>query len=213
MRLAVHVRDLLVASWRTDAASVARTLSYGLVPAEVAGEHLVSAVFFRYAGGRLGRLPVPPFSQLNLRVYTSWEGETAAYFLDVRVSPLGKLGALVFPVRATRLRVRPGYAAGLGLRLAYDVAEPLDPGQLGAVELGLVPSGGLKALRVRRSAAEWRHAELRERPGLDPLLALGFDVGEPHSLLYCADSALEVELPPRAVSSTGATPSGRAQTP
>jgi hypothetical protein len=213
VRLAVHVRDLLVASWRTDAASVARTLSFGLFPAEIAGEHLVSAVFFRYAGGRLGRLPVPPFSQLNLRVYTTWEGETAAYFLDVRVSPLGKLGALVFPVRATRLRVRRGHAEGMGLRLAYDVAEPLDPGEVATVELGLVPSGVLKALRIRRSAAEWRRAELRERPGLDPVLALGFDVGEPHSLLYCAETALEAELPPVPVSPSRATPSARVQTP
>jgi Uncharacterized conserved protein (COG2071) len=209
VRLAVHVRDMLVASWRTDAASVARTLSHGLLPAEIAGEHLVSAAFFRYAGGRLGRLPVPPFSQLNLRVYTSWEGEPAAYFLDVRVSPLGKLGALVFPVRATRLRVRAGHAEGLGLRLAYSVDEPLDPGELGAVELGLLSSGVLKALRIRRSAAEWRRAELRERPGLDPVLALGFDVGEPHSLLYCAETTLEAELPPVPVSPPRATPSSR----
>jgi hypothetical protein len=211
--LSVHVRDLLVASWRTDAASVARTLGYGLVPAEIDGAHLVSAASFRYAGGRLGRFPVPPFSQLNLRVYTSWERETAAYFLDVRVSPLGKLGALLLPVRATRLRIRRGYAEGLGLRLAYDVGDSVDPGEMGTIELGLLPSGELKAVRVRRGPAEWRRAELRESPRLDPVLALGFDVGEPDSLLYCGETTLELELPPRPVEAARAFDARHAEIP
>jgi hypothetical protein len=209
--LSVHVRDLLVASWRTDAESVARTLGYGLVPAKVDGEHLVSAASFRYARGRLGRFPVPPFSQLNLRVYTTWGGEIAAYFLDVRVSPLGKLASLLLPVRATRLRVRRGYAEGLGLRLSYDVADPVDPGELGTIELGLLPAGALKAVRIRRGPGEWRRAELRERPGLDPVLALGFDVRDPDSLLYCDETTLELELPPRPVEAPRAVESRHAE--
>jgi hypothetical protein len=199
MRLSVDVRDLLVASWRTDEASVARALTDGLEPAAVGGEHLVSAIFFRNTGGRLGRLPLPGFSQLNLRVYTTWRGELAAYFLDARVSAAGMAGGLFAPVRTSRIRVAAGSAEapGLGLRVRYLVDEPTDPGALGNLELGLVAGGELRALRVERGPAEWRAAVPTETPRVDPLLALGFDVGEPHSLLYVDSTRFECELPPR----------------
>jgi Uncharacterized conserved protein (COG2071) len=119
-----RVRDLVLASWETDAARVARVLPAGLEPATVDGRHLVTVAALRWTGGRLGPLPVPHFSQVNVRVYArragpsqsydvhpvpggrvegsdpgTWpEGtggdETAVVFLALRVTPLGMGGAL-----------------------------------------------------------------------------------------------------------------------
>jgi hypothetical protein len=199
VRLTVEIRDMVVASWRVGAGDVARVLSHGLEPAEIDGDHLVSAVFFRYARGRLGRVPVPRFSELNVRVYATWEGRPAAYFLDVRVTPLGKVAAPFLPVRATHLRVERGRAEGIGLELRYGIDGPVDPGGLGEIDVGLLPSAGLRLLRLRRGAAEWQRAELLEPARIDPILALGFDVGQPDELLYAARAALELDLPPERV--------------
>jgi len=199
MRLTVNVRDMLVASWRVGAEEIARVLPPGLEPLETNGGHCVTAVFLRYSHGRLGRLPAPPFAGLNIRVYTSWEGGPAAYFLDARVTLPGKLAALFLPVRTARLRVEHGRAEGLGLDLRYDVGGPADPGDRGRLELGLFPAAGLKALRVRRGPADWRQAALVEPARADPILALGFDVREPVELLYVAEASLEADLPPRRV--------------
>lgn len=199
MRLAATITDMLVASWRVDAEDVARVLPPQLEPVELNGSHQVSAVFLRYARGRLGPLPVPAFAELNLRVYTSWEGEPAAYFLDARVTPPGKLAALFLPVRTTRLRCERGRAQGLGLDLRYEVGGSAEPGDLGRLELGLFPAARLKALRIRRGPAEWQRAELVAPPRVDPILALGFDPHEPASLLYVRETSIEVDLPPRRV--------------
>jgi hypothetical protein len=199
VRLTLDIHDMLVASWRVGADAVARVLPPGLEPAETNGRHVVSAVFLRYSRARLGRLPAPSFAGLNIRVYTFWEGERAAYFLDARVTSPGKPAALFLPVRTAHLRVRRGRAQGLGLDLRYDVDGPVDPGDLGRLELGLFPAAGLKALRVRRGPAEWRRAELLEPARVDPILALGFDVREPAELLYVGEASLEAELPTRRV--------------
>ena len=102
-----RVRDLVLASWETDADRVARVLPAGLDPATVDGRHLVTVAALRWAGGRLGVLPVPRFSQVNVRVYARHRDETAVVFLAQRVSLLGMGGALLgFPVRPVRARVR-----------------------------------------------------------------------------------------------------------
>jgi len=199
MRLTVNIHHMLVASWRVGAEDVARVLPPGLEPAETNGGHVVSAVFLRYSHGHLGLLPAPPFAGLNIRVYTSWEGERAAYFLDARVTPPGKLAALFLPVRTAHLRVGRGRAEGLGLDFRYEVDGPADPGDLGRLELGLFPAAGLKLLRVRRGPADWRRATLLEPARIDPILALGFDVREPIELLYVAEASLEADLPPHRV--------------
>jgi hypothetical protein len=205
--VSLRVRDLLLASWRTDRESVARTLPAGLEPAEVDGEHLVSLVALRYAGGRLaGRLPIPPFSQLNVRVYAAWQGEPAVVFLDARVTLLG-LGATLLgaPYRTARLCLRPGRAdaPGLGVRIRYRPGGPADPGELGRHELGLFPAGReLRGFRVRRGPVTWRSAVPTEPVRADPLHALGFDVREPASLLYAEGASFEVDAPPRRMTST-----------
>ncbi len=203
MRLSLDIRDMVVASWVVGAEDVARVLSHGLEPAPVGGEHLVSAVLFRVAGGRSGRLPVPRYKEINVRVYTSVEGEPAAYFLDARVTLPGKLAAPLLPVRSTHLRVAKGRAEGLGLRIRYGVDGVVDPGALGRLELGLFPGAGLKALRIRRGPAEWRRAELLEPPRIDPILALGFDVAAPDDLLYVAQTTIELDLPPERIRLSG----------
>ena len=120
MLLRHHVRDLVLASWETDADRVARVLPAGLEPATVNGRHLVTIAALRWDGGRLGLLPVPHFTQVNVRVYARHRGETAVVFLALRVTPLGMGGALlVAPALANLLfEVRPtDLAAFIGMPL------------------------------------------------------------------------------------------------
>jgi uncharacterized protein YqjF (DUF2071 family) len=198
----VHVRDLVLASWETDAERVARTLPPGLEPAEVDGRHLVTLAALRYQRGRLGRLPVPPFSQLNLRVYVEWEGEPAVVFLAARVTVPGMGGALLgAPYRPARLRVRPGSvkAPGLGVSVPYERRgqRGAESGALGRHELGIFEAAGLRAFRIRRGQAEWEDAEPAGPVRADPLLALGFDLSGPPELIYAARASFEAVLPPR----------------
>jgi Uncharacterized conserved protein (COG2071) len=197
-----RVRDLVLASWETDAERVARTLPAGLEPATVDGRHLVTIAALRWAGGRLGVLPVPHFSQVNIRVYARYRGEPAVVFLALRVTPLGMGGALFgFPVRPVRARVREGLAEakGLGLALRYERRGPAGPGELGSHELGLFEAAGLRELRVRRGEASWERAEPVGPVRADPLLVLGFSVDDTPEVLYSARASFEVELPPQRV--------------
>lgn len=204
MRLTLGVRDLLLASWRTDRKSVARALFAGLEPALIDDEYLVSIVALRYRGGRLGRLPVPPFSQLNVRTYVSHGDEPAVFFLRAYVTWPGLAGALFgAPYRPARLRFRTGSvdAPAAGLSLRYRVDGPGEPGELGRHELGSFDAAGLRGFRVRRGPAEWRRAEPLAAPRADVLLALGFEVeGEPR-LFYAERASFETEVPPRGLAS------------
>lgn len=202
MLFSVHVRDLVLASWETDAERIARTLPPGLEPAEVDGRHLVTLAALRYQRGRLGRLPVPPFSQLNLRVYVEWEGEPAVVFLGARVTLPGMAGALLgAPYRPVRLRVRPGSvkAPGLGVSVPYvrRGSGGAGPGALGRHELGIFEAAGLRAFRIHRGPAEWEEAEPTGPVRADPLLALGFDLSGAPQLIYAERASFAAELPPR----------------
>jgi hypothetical protein len=197
-----RVRDLVLASWETDAEQVARTLPAGLEPATVDGRHLVTIAALRWEGGRLGRAPVARFAQLNVRVYAKHAGEVAVVFLALRVTLLGMGGALLgFPVRLARARVREGLveAPGFGVSLRYERRGPAAPSELGGHEIGLFEAAGLRELRVRRAEAEWERAEPLGPVRADPLLALGFAVEGPPELRYVARTAFEAELPPRRV--------------
>lgn len=200
MRLAVRVRDLVLASWRTDRASVERAVYPGLEPAAIEGEHLVSIVAFRHAAARLGRLPVPSFAQLNVRTYVSYEGEPAVFFLRAYVTLAGLGGALFgAPYRPARIRVRPGRveAPAAGVSLAYRLSERAQPGALGRHELGLFESAGLRALRIRRGAGEWLRGEPTEDARADVLLALGFELAGKPALFYASEASFETDVPPR----------------
>jgi uncharacterized protein DUF2071 len=196
----LRVRDLLIASWETDRPAVERALPAGMEPADLDGRYLVSLVAFRVLGGRLGRLPVLPYSQLNARTYVTWRGEPAVFFLGSRVTSLGLPGRILgAPFRQARLRVAAGsvQAPGLGLSLVYRMEEPAETGLLGRHELGLFESRGLRALRIKRGTAEWRRAVVTEPARADILLALGFELGGEPELLYAERASFEAQGPPR----------------
>jgi len=173
-----------------------------LEPAEVDGRLLVSIVAFHVQGGRLGRVPILPFAQLNVRTYVNWREEPAVFFLGTRVTTGGLPGrALGAPYRQARVRVREGSvcAAGLGVSLRYRIDGPADPGPLGRHELGLFENDGLRAFRIHRGDADWRRAEVIEPTRVDFLVALGFQPrGEPE-LLYAAQASFKTEVPPERV--------------
>lgn len=198
--VALHARDLLLASWETEPERVARVLPPGLRPATVDGRHLVTIAGLRATHGRLGRVPLPPYSQLNVRAYVEHEGGPAVFFLASRVTMAAMGGALLgIPVRPARLRVRAGGvdAAGLGVSLRYEPAGPTDGGELGGHLTGLYEAAGLRAFTIRRGPAMWRRAEPAEPVRAEPLTALGFDVSRPPELLYARDAPFELELPAR----------------
>ena len=174
MVLRHHVRDLVLASWETDDDRVARVLPAGLEPAVVDGRHLVTVAALRWAGGRIGVMPAPRFSQVNVRVYARHRGETAVVFLALRVSLLGMGGALFgFPVRPVRARVREGIAVapGFGIELRYKPVGPALPSELDSHELGLFQAAGLRGFRVRRGEASWQSAEPVGPVRAEPVLA------------------------------------------
>jgi uncharacterized protein YqjF (DUF2071 family) len=198
--LSLRVRDLLLASWEADPEQIVRTLPPGLAPAAVDGRHLVTVAALRYAGGRLGPLPVPPFSQLNVRAYVRQEGEPAVLFLLTRVTLPGMAAALLgAPYRPARLRFARGKAdaPGLGVSIAYEPSGPADPSPLTEHLLGLYEAAGLRAFRIRRGPAEWQQADPVAPARADPLVALGFDVSQPPSLLYAESARFEADVPPR----------------
>jgi uncharacterized protein YqjF (DUF2071 family) len=195
-----RVRDLVLASWETDAERVARVLPGGLEPATVDGRHLVTIAALRWDGGRLGRFPVPHFSQLNVRVYARHRGEIAVVFLAIRVTALGMGGALLgLPVRLARVRVREGEvrSSGFGVELRYERRGPGEPSELGTHEVGLIEAAGLRELRVRPGEAAWEDAVAVGPVRADPLAALGFELEGPPDVRYAARASFEAELPPR----------------
>ncbi len=196
MRIHLDVENLLLATWETSREAVERVAPPGTEPVEVGGRHAVSVVSFRVRRGRVGRLPVLPFSQLNIRTYVTWKNEPAVLFLASRVTAAGLPGLLLgAPYRSARLRVRPGQvrAPGLGVDIRYEAGGPAEPGELGRHELGILESGGLKALRIQRGPAEWLSASLTAPVAAHVLLGFGFDPrGEPE-LVYAPRTSFETE--------------------
>jgi hypothetical protein len=200
--LRTSVRDLVLASWETDAEHVARTLPAGLEPTTVDGRHLVTVAALRWTGGRLGVLPVVPFSQVNVRVYARRGDETAVVFLALRVTLPGMAGAFLgAPVRPARARVREGVvtAKGFGVELRYERRGPAGESELGSHELGLLEAAGLREFRIRRGEAAWERADPVGTVRAEPLLALGFPLEGPPEVRYAPRASFEAELPPRRV--------------
>ena len=205
MRLSLDVHDVLLATWETDRKSVVAVLPSGLEPVEIDGRHLVSVAALRYAGGRVGRLPAPPYSQLNVRTYVIRRGDPAVFFVTARVSVLGLGGALLgAPYRIARLRFRRGSAEapGLGVSFRYEVDGPAEAGLLGEHELGLFEAGGLRSFRIRREATDWRRAEPTAPPRADILVAYGFGLAGPPELLYAEGVTFETDLPLEKISAS-----------
>lgn len=197
MRLRLSARRLVVASWPVAADAVRTVAPPGLEPAPVDGQCLASVVAIRFGGGRLGRLPVPPFSQLNLRTYVEAEGEAAVLFLRSYVTPGGLPGILLgAPFRPARVRVREDAvrAPAAGLDLRFRVGGERDPGELARHELGLYEAAGLKRFRVERGPAEWRSAEPIGEARADGLLALGLDVEGPPHIAVAGETWFDAEV-------------------
>jgi hypothetical protein len=198
------VRDLILASWETDEASLARALPSGVQPATVDGTYLVSLVALRAEAARLGRVPVPRFSQLEVATYVERDG-AAVFLLAGRVTlPVAPAALFGLPYRPARVRVREGRAdaPGVGVSLRYRRGGPGGPAPLDFSDVGLVEAGGLRRFRVRSGDIPWENAALIEPPRHDLLLALGFRLGGAPSLVYAERFDFAVELPPRKVSSS-----------
>jgi hypothetical protein len=197
VRATLRVRDLVIASWEAEPERLRAALPSQLEPVELDGRFLASLVGFHVTGGRLGRLPLLPFSQLNARTYVLWRDEPAVFFLGSRVTAGGLPGRLLGPpYRQARLKVREGrlYAPGLGVSIRFRVGGEADPGSLGRHELGLVEHGGLRSFRIRRGEADWRRGELSEPARADFLVALGVEPrGEPE-LVYTARTVFDTSL-------------------
>lgn len=209
MDTAFTARDLVLASWTVPLDAVDRTIPRGLEPVAV-GENraLVSIAAFRNADARLNGHRVPGFSQLNVRTYVTREGEPAVYFLSMRVTTLG-LGGIFLgaPFRSASISIRDNAltAKGVGVVLRYRPSdEPFDVPLVGDVPLGGHGVGYFMAAGLRRIVTEhepfrWVPMELTAAPRIDPLLALGFDVRMPDSLLYSEATGFRLTLPPEKV--------------
>jgi hypothetical protein len=200
VRLRLTVRQLVVASWPVVPEAVSRVAPAGLAPARVDGDFLASLVALRFGGGRLGPLPVPPFSQLNLRTYVEADGEPAVLFLRSYVTPGGLPGILLgAPFRPARIRMREDAvrAPAAGVSLTLRLGAQTDPGDLGRHELGLYEAAGLKRFRIERGPADWRAATPAGEQRADGLLALGFDVTGPPRIAVAGETWFETDVPPR----------------
>lgn len=199
MRVSLRVRELVLASWPVDPAAVARVAPAGLAPAAVDGRHLASIVAVRFGPGRLGRLPTPPFSQLNVRTYVEDEGGAAVLFLRSYVTAAALPAVLLrAPFRPARISMDTGLvdAPGIGVHIPYRLGAATDPGELGGHEQGIVQAGRLRRFTIERSAAAWRSAEPDGEIRAPVLAELGLDPTGPPSLLYASDTSFVTSLPP-----------------
>jgi len=203
VHLRLPVKDLLLTSWPVPPAEIGRAVGAGLRPARVDERHLVSVVALRFGAGRLGALPVPPFSQLNVRTYVEHEGRTAVFFLRSYVTA-GGLGGILFgaPFKAARIRLARDRveAPSAGVSLAFRLTGPTEPGELGRHEVGLYEAGGLREFTVERGPADWWTAEPTAPVRADVLLSLGFETAGEPTLVYASGASFATEVPSRAAS-------------
>lgn len=209
MQVSLTVRDLVVVTWAVPPSAARRD-----VPASVElaltddGDALVSLVAYRADDVRLGGRRVPGFRQLAVRTYARSGDEDGAFFLVQRVTLPG-LGGIVFgtPVRPARIRVEDGRvrAPGLGASVLYRrlgrVADPPVAGgvPIGSQQVAFFVSAGLRRLPSAHEPYAWEAAELLEPPRVDPVLALGFKIAEPVSVLAARSAGFRLELPARHV--------------
>jgi hypothetical protein len=205
MRVSLTARDLVLVTWAVSPATARRDLPAGVELAHAeSGEALVSLVAFRAAEVRAGSRRTPGWTQLAVRTYVRHAGEDGVFFFLQRVTLPG-LGGVLFgtPVRPARIRVSDGraVAGGLGVALRYrrtggaaDV--PLAGGvPIGAQQVAFYVSAGLRRLPSPHAPPTWEPAELVDPPRTDPVLALGFDAGDPISVLAAASTRFSFDLP------------------
>jgi uncharacterized protein YqjF (DUF2071 family) len=209
VRLETVTRDVLLATWFVDATRVASALPRDLAVAPADdGRAVVSLVALHNRDVRLAGRRVPGFAQLVVRTYVEAATGPAIFVLSIRVGAGGLPGVLFgMPLRPARLRVGEGVvrARGLGVHVRYRPigaapAVPVAGGvALGTHDVAYFVSAGLRRLASEHEPFRWQEAELLEPARLEPLLALGFDVREPDSLLYAESARFTLELPPATV--------------
>jgi hypothetical protein len=210
VRLRCLVRDLLLLTWEVPAGALVRRLPTEVTPSSTpSGAALVSLAAARVTDVRTGSLWIPGWKQIAVRTYVEAAGQPGIFFLGLRVSGPGLVAGLVgVPVRPMRARVAEGLvrSPGFGVYATYrrlpgdePVVPELSTGRLGSHEIAYVYSAGLRRLVSRHAAFAFEAVELTDELRIDPLLALGFDVAEPVSALYAAETAFTLELPPAPV--------------
>ena len=209
MLLTLTARDLLLASWEVDPERVERPLPSGVRPLVTdGGSAVVSLVAYRNEDVRLDGRRTPSFAQVNVRTYVERDGEPAIFLLSMRVTAAG-LGGVLFgaPYRPATIRARPGEvrARGLGLSVRYRSGGPavdvpaFQTGAVGSQTVAYYWAAGLRRVVSEHDGFAWQAAELEEPPRVEPVLALGFDLDAPDSLLYAERTAFRVVLPPEKV--------------
>lgn len=205
MRYEAVLRDAVLVSWEADESALARDLPAGLRPArDESGRLLVSLAAFRHESPRLRGVRGPAFGQLDVRTYVERDGEQGSFLYLTRVALPGLTGvAFGLPVRPARIRVSQGRvsAPGVGVELRYrELATTPDARvAFGSLEYAFFVAAGLRRLVTRQEALAWRPAELLDRPRIEPVLALGFDVGEPVSVLSAEGGAFAADVPAQEV--------------
>ena len=198
-----------MATWQTGLGQVKRSLPAGFEPLALDGQGLVSVVGFCAREVKLGVVPAPPYSGINLRTYVrDRDGTPAIFILQSRVTPPG-MGALLLglPVRATAITARAGslVARGMGISFRYELGRadaelpPLEPA-IGELEVAYWKAAGIRRLSTRHAPVSWRGATPTEPSTLDPVLAHGFDVQQPRWLHYAERVEFELTLPPQKIS-------------
>ena len=115
MAVLLDVRDLLVASWEISEED-ARKLSSGLEPGRVDDRYLVSVVGLGRVHARVGRVPLAPFSQINVRTYALFENEPGVLVIGER-SPRHKRRYVTLRIPQTVLeRVHSRLSSKSGVR-------------------------------------------------------------------------------------------------
>jgi Uncharacterized conserved protein (COG2071) len=206
VRFRFEARHLLLVSWEVDEAVLTADLPTAVRPAlSSSGRGLVSLAALAVATPRAGSLPGPGFSQIAVRTYVVRDGEHALFIYSLR-SGLPGLAAVAYgvPVRPARVHVREGRvaASGLGVDLRYrhegaaTSVPVLEGAEIGSQSAVYLMSAGVRRLHASHAPFRWEAAELLSVPSVDPVLALGFDLDDPVSILYAKQTGFEVELPP-----------------
>lgn len=207
-----RIERAFAAVWDVPLEDADRVLPRGAEPLELDGRGLLSLLVTRYGGGKAGALPVPGYTQLEFVVHgrSKKHGHAGPYSLLTRVSPAGAscvLRRVKYRPTVVRLDERRAEVPGAGVRLVFEPlatgpAPPVEP-SLGHEPVVLVMAKETRGFRRTVTGLDWTPARLVEQPLIDPVLALGFDVGEPTWALIGGPGEVEARLPTRPLASLG----------